>query len=530
MIKIIVLAGSFNPVTRAHFEILSDAVEKYHADEGVFVLTSDKYLAKKNILKNHDSSGFMLSEDKRTAMLNSLKEENPKLSFWGIEMGGAAPNTYKTLLKILKDKKKQYQSEDVQLYYLFGADKMKNMPRWQDADKMIDLCEYLVYARQFDLESVISADPFLREHREKIHLMTVENDDLEDVSSTEVRRKFFAGEDYSQLMNDGPCKILKEMSPADFSPVTPDDIIKAHILYGGQFGKGAARMQVYKSNKDLFEAWSLPGLGDREAHRQAKAYDKEFHVDVPKQQNDTATACVNADCADVAENLIKEGYHPAILNLASRTSPCGGYHKGTSAQEESLSQMSTLSQSLYQFGNPKYKHIRESGLSLTPGVYPMDINFGGIYSPSVTFFRHNIDKYYSLRDTTFDCPIVTVASLSNREKNEYTNDERIYFNNDGYLTDDGRTIEINKIRTILRIALDNGHDSMVLGAFGCGVYHLKSDEVSTLFKDVLEEPEFKNRFKKIVFAIYEGKPTKRNPNKGKDGQFKPFYDVFGMKV
>ena len=71
-----------------------------------------------------------------------------------------------------------------------------------------------------------------------------------------------------------------------------------------------------------------------------------------------------------------------------------------------------------------------------------------------------------------------LRSLSNREKNEYTNDERIYFDNEGCLTSEGRAIESNKIRTLFRIALENGHDSMVLGAFGCGVYNLHSDEVS----------------------------------------------------
>ena len=79
-----------------------------------------------------------------------------------------------------------------------------------------------------------------------------------------------------------------------------------------------------------------------------------------------------------------------------------------------------------------------------------------------------------ITDETFDCAIVTVASLSNREKNDYTNDERVYFDDTGWLTDEGRKVEANKIRTIYRIALENGHDSIVLGAFGCGVYYFRA--------------------------------------------------------
>ena len=527
MKKIVALTGSFNPVTVAHYKILSDAVERFDADQGVFIATADKYLARKALIKNNPPSNFILPESMRGQMLRSLAEDNPKLRYWGVELGGVSPNTYKTLLRLKKDKQKEYPGEEIKLYFLFGADKLRQMPRWDSAEEMSALCEYLVYARNFDLEKVISSDPFFEARRDRIHLLQVENEDLEDVSSTELRRRFFAGEDYADLMNKGPHSLMQKLSPADFKPVSDDDIIKAHMLYDGRFGANAARLKVFKANSKLFQSWPSY-LGDRDAHRAAKTYTSEFTVCMPELSTETMTDCVNADCADVAKSLLDEGFNPAILNLASRTSPCGGYHKGTSAQEECLSQMSTLSQSLYAFGSPKYKHIRESGVPLVEGIYPMNINFGGVYSPCVTFFRHNADAYYALRDETFDCPIVTVASLSNREKNNFTNDERFYFDESGYLTAEGKVIEANKIRTLFRIALENGHDSMVLGAFGCGVFRLHSDEVANLFKSVLNESEFKNRFKKLVFAIYEGKPSSRRREPiGRDGKFAPFYELFG---
>jgi uncharacterized protein (TIGR02452 family) len=69
---------------------------------------------------------------------------------------------------------------------------------------------------------------------------------------------------------------------------------------------------------------------------------------------------------------------------------------------------------------------------------------------------------------------------------------------------------------------------MVLGSFGCGVFCLHSDEVANIFREVLNEPEFKNRFKKLVFAIYERKPSSRRPDPiGRDGKYAPFYELFG---
>jgi len=527
MKKLIALTGSFNPVTIAHYTILSDAVEKFGADEGIFITTNDEYLTRKSLLKTNPPSNFTLSESVRGEMLCSLSTENPKLTYWGSELGGMAPSTYRTLMKLSKEKRKQYPGEEITIYFLLGADKLKQMPRWDHAEEMSDLCEYIVYPRHCDPEEIINDDPFLAARRGRIHLMHINGEYMKEISSTEVRRRFFAGEDYSPLMKEGPYRILRQLSPSDFPQISEEDMIKAHILYGGRFGMNTARLNVFKANERIFRSWPSR-LGNRDEHLRAKVYSTEFTVCVPRLEADTVTECVNADCADVAKALLDEGLNPAILNLASGISPGGGYHKGTSAQEESLCLMSTLSQSLYQFGSPRYKHIREAGLTLVPGVYPMDINFGGIYSPCVTFFRHNADKYYRLREETFDCAVVSVASLSNREKNDYTNDERKYFDCDGYMTDEGREIELNKIRTVFRIALENGHDSMVLGAFGCGVYHLRSDEVAALFCDALNETEFINRFKKLVFAIYEGKPSPRKGPMGKDGKFAPFYKLFGV--
>ena len=197
-----------------------------------------------------------------------------------------------------------------------------------------------------------------------------------------------------------------------------------------------------------------------------------------------------------------------------------------SAQEETLCRLSTLSQSLYQYYDPKYKCVQDAEVPHRFNAYPLDIDFGGIYSPGVMFFRKNLKDGYAFREVPFACGVITVAALSFREPNNYCNEERQYMAGDGGFTPEGDAIQLNKIRSIYRIALKNGHDSVVLGAFGCGVNKLPCDAVADQFRRVLEEPEFKGKFKEIVFAILEGRGSARHPVE-EQGKFTPFYAVFG---
>ena len=103
MKKLIALTGSFNPVTVAHYKILSDAVERFGADEGIYIATDDRYLTRKVTLKGKQPYNFLLPETVRGEMLRSLADDNPKLSYWGTELGGTDPRSYKTLVKLLKD-------------------------------------------------------------------------------------------------------------------------------------------------------------------------------------------------------------------------------------------------------------------------------------------------------------------------------------------------------------------------------------------------------------------------------------------
>jgi uncharacterized protein (TIGR02452 family) len=154
----------------------------------------------------------------------------------------------------------------------------------------------------------------------------------------------------------------------------------------------------------------------------------------------------------------------------------------------------------------------------------MDMHFGGIYSPGVTVFRDNQEAGFALREEPYQTSIISLAALNFKPGHKTNNLE--YRADDGGFTPEGEQIMFDKIRTIYRIALLNGHDSLVLGAFGCGVFQLKPELVAKYFKQILDEDEFRGKFHTIVFAMLEGKATPRKKVE-EEGDFAPFYQQFG---
>lgn len=514
--KICVLFGSFNPLTNAHVTALRTAVEAIGADKGLFVATNGRYLKRKTVKINDP---FYLPEDERQAIIEKVCEREPKLAFWGFELGGINPSRFKTLCKI------QGQYPDAEIYEILGADKLHTILKSSHGEEYIDAFRFVVFERyDIDPDVLFSENPLLGKRRDSFVILPP----LSAISSTEVRDRFYAGKDFSDLVPDVVVEALKQYRPSDFH-ISFEERIQV-MMASGRFGRQNARKEIYKLNTALFHDWKNGtadiDLGEYHAFLDgAKIYREPFDVGgMGRVYESTATGCINADCMDVAEQLIARGYRPAILNLASAKRPCGGWDAGMGAQEESLCFSSTLSQSLYQFGDPKYKNVRDSGVPLREIGYPHDINYGGIYTPNVTFFRNTISRYYTLKDRSFRCDVITVAALCFNGKSHYAGvDELSYQSENGGFTPEGEEIMFNKIRTIFRMAVEHGNDALVLGAFGCGAYQLPADAVAPLFRIVMEEPEFQNKFRLLVFAILERPCTPHGP----DGRFAPFYREFG---
>ena len=230
---------------------------------------------------------------------------------------------------------------------------------------------------------------------------------------------------------------------------------------------------------------------------------------IPQNDEPTIVEVQNIDCLHVGVELKEGGFNPAVLNMASRRNPGGGVVTGAGAQEETLFRRTNLFRSLYQFA----PYAAQYGIKPSRHQYPLDRNFGGVYTPDAIYFRESEQNGYELMDAPVTLSFITVAGMNRPD-----------------LTPSGMIAHHhvepikNKIRTIYRIGLTHGHDALVLGALGCGAFCNPPRHVARLFHEVIEEPEFKNRYKKIVFAILDDHNAHQSHNP--EGNFKPFKEEF----
>ena len=265
--------------------------------------------------------------------------------------------------------------------------------------------------------------------------------------------------------------------------------------------KHAQRIETFNSTLSILrQGWYLSPSGQRvdlpsvdEVMDMAVMYSKPFHVLVdPMESITTEIRVENKDCVTAAKELIDAGYNPAMLNLADLYTPGGIVEYGSGAQEENLCRRSNLILSLYQFSQDRVQQYPDLGLISNPDQYPMDERDGGIYSGIVTFFRGPESTGYLLEEQPYNIPVISVAALCAPR-----------FGADGMMFPEETEITLEKMRTIFRIGQAQFHDSLILSAMGCGVFANPPAHIAKLFHQVIEEEEFKDCFKLIVFAILD---------------------------
>ena len=176
----------------------------------------------------------------------------------------------------------------------------------------------------------------------------------------------------------------------------------------------------------------------------------------------------NIDSASAAEKYA-DG-KTAILNFASYKNPGGKFLEGSMAQEECLCHESFLYNVLKEMSG-YYEHNRTDK---NRALY----RNRGIYSPNIIFEKN---------DGTFSVDVITVAAPNRKAAEKYCN-----------VSEADNLAHLHaRIEFIRRIAEENNVNTLILGAFGCGVFGQEARIVANSIQEIFKT----SSIKQIILAV-----------------------------
>jgi uncharacterized protein (TIGR02452 family) len=213
------------------------------------------------------------------------------------------------------------------------------------------------------------------------------------------------------------------------------------------------------------------------------SYPPGRRIDVPAPRHGaTRIEVTGEDTLAAARRLTAAGGDVAALNFASAKNPGGGFLGGARAQEEALCRSSALFACLD--GQPMYDHHRAD-----PDALYTDWT---LHSPAVPVFR---DDTGALLDEPFRVAFLTCPAVNAKVTLERDPMRR------AAITEAMRA----RVDRVLAVAAAHGHDTLVLGAWGCGVFRNDPAEIADLFGRALEQ-RFAGQFAHVVFAVLDSTP------------------------
>ena len=256
--------------------------------------------------------------------------------------------------------------------------------------------------------------------------------------------------------------------------------------------------QRYKTNQTLLQA-----VRQSTESQQFIAENVNVSIPAPHKEGKAKVVVSGRRSLEAAESYAKQGKQVCVLNFASATNPGGGVVNGSSAQEECICRCTTLYPCLNAdaMWNVFYRPHRKAGNPL--------YNNDCIYTPNVCVFKSDIDFPESmLRDAWWNVNILTCAAPNLRERPSNAMNPCA-----GNVAAKITKAELEKlltsrVRRIFEIAVANGNEVLILGAFGCGAFRNPPEVGAKVFNKVMQE--FLGYFDVIEYAVYHTEREKWN--------------------
>ena len=200
---ILLFGGTFDPIHNGHLQIVKNVASQLGVDRAILVPASQP---------PHKNGEEITSAEHRLAMCRLAIQDEPTLEVSDCEL---QRDGISFTIDTLDHFRREYGA-DVQLYWLIGADTIKELPTWYRIGELADKCTLVTAARsgynRDDLESLSGVLSERQITQIKSHVL---NTPLIDISSTDLRRLFEKGQ-----------------APAGKLPGSVESYIRENKLYG----------------------------------------------------------------------------------------------------------------------------------------------------------------------------------------------------------------------------------------------------------------------------------------------------------
>lgn len=182
--RIGVMGGTFDPIHHGHLVAASEVAHRFNLDDVVFVPTGEPW--------QKDTRKVSPAED-RYLMTVIATASNPRFSVSRVDIDRPG-NTY--TVDTLKDLREQ-RGENVDLFFISGADAIRQILTWRGADELFDLAHFVGVTRP---GVPMTADDLAHLPAGKVTLLEVP---ALAISSTDCRDRTRAGQPIWYLVPDG---------------------------------------------------------------------------------------------------------------------------------------------------------------------------------------------------------------------------------------------------------------------------------------------------------------------------------------
>lgn len=187
--KIIVFGGSFNPLSKAHGDLIHLLINNYKPDRVILLPSSDEFIKEKKHFQEDD----IIPLNKRLKILKEFNKRNRKIEIELIEINNPTFKTYDSLM-FLKNK---YKNSDI--YFALGNEKLINLHNRYKVNELLKYFKFIVLKRSEvrESENNLNREEIVLNNKSSFIFFNFKKD-LHDISSTKIR-ELIKNRDYKAL-------------------------------------------------------------------------------------------------------------------------------------------------------------------------------------------------------------------------------------------------------------------------------------------------------------------------------------------